>query len=143
MKSWIWLKKQLGKSDMNTAKLIVAVGLAALLTWLYVSNLKKEAQILSLGNQISELSNTNSVLNSRIETYKKLFVAGKDAAKEQSEGILEQDKIEKETTTELKKLPTTGVENVESRRTDAIPDAVIRLLNNHCERVRGSPCDNP
>lgn len=128
---------------MTTARLIVAVGVAALLAWLYFGNLKKDAQILTLGNQIAELSNTNSVLNSRVETYKKLFVAGKEATVEQLEGIKEQEKLEKETLTELKKLPTTGVGNVESRRTDTIPDAVVRLLNSHCERVRGSACDNP
>lgn len=132
------------EAAMRYGKLVLVTAVALLFWWLYMGNAKKEIQITKLTSTVSELASDNAQLKARVDSWKKLWMANGTASVEQQQGLKEQETIEKETLGELEKLPaTTGAKNGETSLNDSLPDAVVRLLSDHCAKVRGKPCDNP
>lgn len=132
---------------MTTLARNIMAGIIALLVVtclaLYISNLRYDSKVSSLEIKVSELSNENSILNSRVDTLKKMWFANNEASESQQEGIREKDQDQQTTIKEIEKLPTTGVNNAEDNQSDALPNDLIRLLSEHCNKVRGKACDSP
>lgn len=136
--------KILGIIAENAGAILVAA-LAVLVFWFYTGNLKRDNEITKMSSTISELSNKNSVLEQRVESYKQMMKAAEDAAKEQQAGLKEQSKIETETLEALKNeiLERKGANDAKTSNSDPLPDSSVRLLNDHCNKVRGSACQSP
>lgn len=153
MKLWTWFVKRLEVIDvLGYLKIATALGAAVVIGWLYTSNLRKAHDITELKSEVAALVVNKQILESRVESYKKLASATATASKEVQEGLKQQDKLEKETKATLDQIevvqkPATGVDHAEaSQKTvdyGALSDDLSRLLNNHCASVLGKTCANP
>jgi len=122
--------------------LIVSLSLLSLV--LYVANLRQDRDIVSFKSRVSELSQENSILNSRVATLKMMWFATNVASKEQQEGLSKKEQTERETMAELENLPKNlGASDAKDDQSDVLPADVVRVLQRHCDQIRGKTCDNP
>lgn len=128
----------------------IAIGsvvvLAILCIFLFLSGKSKEHEITQLSNSVAELSNRNSVLESQVENCKKQFEAAMAAKQIQQDVIDRMNEYDRTTMEELNKLNNVieGVANGEvAKGRSALSPDLVRLLNEHCNKIRGSNCSNP
>jgi hypothetical protein len=129
---------------MENLGVFVGVALAIVLFLFYADNMQKKNEITRLTSTVSELSNKNSVLEQRVDGYISIIKASNQASKEQQDGVGKQQEIETETLEALKKaIENKGANDAKASDSDLLPDDTVRLLNGHCNKVRGSACPNP
>lgn len=125
-------------------KIVSGISLVLLITCLvfYSLLLGKTNTINTQKNTISLLEIDNKVLKDRVEVCQSLCLAEKSARELQQAQI---DSLRGSETTLLEKL--TKLKSQENENKDVFDRGVSpersRLLNNHCERIRGSPCSDP
>lgn len=138
------MRRQSGKMFNLMTKIMSGVSVTLLVGCLvlYSLLLGKTNEIKTQQNTITQLNSNNKVLEARIKICQSICLAEKNARETQQSQI---DKLRTTETTLLEKLTT--LQDEESDKKDIFDRGVSpersRMLNNHCERVRGSPCNNP
>lgn len=130
------------------SKILAFVSSALLITCLVFFSLilSKTNTINTQQHTIKTLQIDNKVLEDRIEVCQFICKA-EGAAREVQQAQI--DSLRKSETSLLEKLGVLqGKDNnekdsIENSTSIDVPPERTRLLNSHCERVRGSPCDNP
>ena len=123
----------------------VIAALAILCLILYAGNLKQDKEISTLTAKVSELNNFNDVLKQRIETCQKICKATTETRQEIQDGIDAVRAIERGTIEQIKNTSVInkGDGNDKVDESTVLPDDLVRLLNSHCDKVRGKACANP
>lgn len=130
-------------------KFIIALIIAVLVSFsylgtdLYLTKKENKEYISKIKDKDSEIKNLNyKILNEEMKC--KATIEG---FKIQQEKINESKNSTNSVLNTLTKIKSPGVVNNEKPKneivTDVIPDDVIRLLSDHCKRIRGSECPNP
>jgi hypothetical protein len=123
----------------------VIAALAILCLILYAGNLKQDKEISTLTAKVSELNNFNDVLKQRIETCQKICKATTETRQEIQNGIDAVRAIERDAIEQIKNTSVInkGDGNDKVDESTVLPDDLVRLLNGHCDKVRGKACANP
>ena len=122
----------------------VTAFLLILVCWFYIGKAGAERENLKLTNRVSEMANQNAILTQQVEGYKNQIKAYEEATKVREENLAEQRQNEKETLSLVEKI-INNKEEAENGKgiDDAIPTDLVRLLSDHCNKVRGKACNNP
>ena len=111
----------------------------------YVSNVNKENKIIQLGDRVDDLQFDISILEKNYKTLEETCKAERQALEylldsQESTRQIERDTLEElENVKQIEKPNKAPVNNL----SDRLPSDLSRLLNNHCDKVRGQACESP
>lgn len=122
----------------------VTAFLLILVCWLYIGKTSSDRENLKLTNRVSEMANQNAILSQQVEGYKNQIKAYEEATKVREDNLEKQRRTEKDTLSLVEKIINNKEEAEHGKGIDdAIPSDLVRVLSDHCNKVRGQACNNP
>ena len=133
------------KSKAFPILFIVIVLLSISNIYYYVSNVNKENEIIRLDDKVNDLQFDISILEENYKTLEKTCTAERKALEYMLDAQESARQIERDTLGELENVKQIGKpeKNTVNNLSDRLPDSLSRLLNNHCDKVRGQACKSP
>lgn len=123
--------------------LLILLGLAGgVMVVQYISGLKDENKIVQLEQDKKTLQQENATLTSQVDNLNRIRES-ENAALAEMQAKLDELAIASEDS--IKELETIS-ERASDKNVNinsALPDDLVRLLNSHCNKVRGRNCSNP
>lgn len=133
------------KSKTLPILFIVIVLLSISNVYYYVSNVNKENEIIQLDDKVDDLQFDISILEQNYKTLEETRNAERQALEyildvQENARQMEKDTLEElENVKQIEKPNKAPVNNL----SDRLPNDLNRVLNNHCDKVRGQACESP
>lgn len=111
----------------------------------YVSSVNKENKIIQLNDKVDDLQFDISILENNYQTLEKTCTAERQALEYMLDAQENARQMEKDTLEELENVKQIEKPNKASvnNLSDRLPSDLSRVLNNHCDKVRGQACKSP